>query len=61
MMTDLRIEDPTPEEIEKFEHHQRVLDVAVKRGAEARSQARADAKAALLAQLEINKTKDKLK
>ena len=54
-MTDLRMEEPTPEEISTFEQHERVLEIAVRRAAEARSQARADAKKALLEHLEENK------
>lgn len=59
-MTELRIEEPTPEEILNFEQHERVLEIAVRRAAEARSQARLDAKKALLAHLEVKKTKDRL-
>ena len=60
-MTDLRMEEPTPEEISTFEHHERVLEIAVRRAAEARSQARAEAKNALLEQLEKKKSEGKFR
>ncbi len=60
-MPDLRIEEPTPEEISTFEQHERVLEVAIKRAVEARSKARAESKQALLEQLEKNKAEGKFR
>ncbi len=59
-MPDLKIEDATPEELSGFEQHERSLEIAMKRAAEAKSKANADAKSALLAQLENNKGERKL-
>ena len=60
VMPDLKIEDATPEELSSFEQHERSLDIAMKRVAEAKIKAKADAKRALLVQLEKNKSEGKL-
>lgn len=60
-MTDLRIEEATPEEISTLELDARFLEISIRRNAEARSKARADAKQALLEQLEKNKAEGKFR
>jgi hypothetical protein len=60
IMPDLKIEDATPEELLSFQQHERSLEIAMKRAAESKTKAKADAKNALLAQLEKNKRGGKL-
>lgn len=54
-MTDLRIEEATPEEISTIEQDQRFMEISIRRNAEARVKAKADAKSDLLERLEATK------
>lgn len=55
-MTDLRIEEATPEEISAIEQDQRYMEMAIKRAAAARSKVREDARLALVEHLEKKKS-----
>ncbi|MBC7751230.1 MAG: hypothetical protein H7Z73_05850 [Candidatus Saccharibacteria bacterium] len=54
-MIDLRIEDATPEEISTLEQDARFLGMSIRRNAEARVKAKANAKSPLLERLEATK------
>lgn len=60
-MTDLKIEDATPEEISTLEQDQRFLELAIKRAASARSKVREDARQALEEHLEKKKSEGKFR
>jgi len=60
-MTDLRIEDATPEEISTLEQDQRFLEMAIKRAAAARSKVREDARQTLEEHLEKKKSEGKFR
>lgn len=60
-MTDLRIEDATPEEISTLQQDQRFLEMAIKRAAAARSKVREDARQALEEHLEKKKSEGKFR
>ncbi|HEY4714149.1 MAG TPA: hypothetical protein VIH30_07940 [Aquirhabdus sp.] len=60
-MTDLRIEDATPEEISTVQQDQRFLEMAIKRAAAARTKVKENAGQALQEQLEKNKAEGKFR
>ena len=60
-MTGLKIEDATPEEISTLEQDARYLEMSIRRNAETRAKTKADAKQALLEQLEKNKREGKFR
>ena len=60
-MTDLKIEDATPEEISTLEQDQRFMELAIKRAAAARSKVKEDARQALVEHLDKKKSEGKFK
>lgn len=60
-MVDLKIEDATPEEILAVEQDQRVMELAIKRAAAARSKVKEDARQALQEHLDKKKSEGKFK
>ena len=60
-MTDLRIEEATPEEISTIEQDQRFMEMAIKRAAAARSKVREDARQALVEHLDKKKSEGKFR
>lgn len=60
-MTDLKMEDATPEEITTLEQDQRFMELAIKRAAAARSKVKEDARHALEEHLEKKKSEGKFR
>jgi len=60
-MTDLRMEEATPEEISALEQDARFLEMAIKRAATARSKVKEDARLALQEHLEKKKSEGKFR
>ncbi|MBC7751233.1 MAG: hypothetical protein H7Z73_05870 [Candidatus Saccharibacteria bacterium] len=60
-MTDLRMEEATPEEISALEQDQRFMELAIKRAAAARSKVKEDAREVLVEHLEKKKSEGKFR